>query len=78
VLCPGGNLWVDVEAFEEAAATARRAKEPTTYRAALDLYGGDLLPEDRHETWAESKREELRQLYLALLIELAKPLRRTR
>jgi DNA-binding SARP family transcriptional activator len=72
VLCPAGNLWVDVDAFEEAAATARRAKEPATYRAALDLYGGDLLPEDRYETWAESKREELRQLYLALLTELAK------
>jgi DNA-binding SARP family transcriptional activator len=25
VLHPGGDLWVDVEAFEEATATARRA-----------------------------------------------------
>src|SRR5829696_4270286 len=71
VLCPGGDLWVDVDAFEEAAATARRFKEPATYRAALDLYGGDLLPEERYEEWTEGRRDELRQLYLALLVELA-------
>src|SRR5829696_8982945 len=44
VLCPGGDLWVDVDAFEEAAATARRSRDPAAYRAALDLYAGDLLP----------------------------------
>src|SRR5215208_320502 len=27
-LCPDSPLWVDVEAFEEAAATARHAMEP--------------------------------------------------
>ena len=72
VLCPGGDLWVDVDAFEEAAATARRAKEPSTYRAAFDLYEGDLLPENRYEEWAEGRRRELRQLYLALILELAR------
>jgi len=70
-LCPDGQLWVDVDTFEEAAATARRSREPTAYRAALDLYAGDLLPEDRYEEWAENRREGLRQLYLALLVELA-------
>jgi predicted ATPase/DNA-binding SARP family transcriptional activator/DNA-binding CsgD family transcriptional regulator len=71
VLCPEGALWVDVDAFEEATATARGAKEPATYGAALDLYEGDLLPEDRYEEWTEGRREELRQLYLGLLVELA-------
>ncbi len=71
VLCPGGDLWVDVEAFEEAAANARRSKDPATYRAAIELYAGDLLPEERYEAWAEDRREELRQLYLALIIGLA-------
>src|ERR687894_11577 len=70
-LCPGGEIWVDVEAFEEAAATARRSWDPAAYRAALDLYAGELLPEDRYEEWAENRREELRRLYLALLVELA-------
>src|SRR5215210_2419704 len=37
VLCPGGDLRVDVDAFEEAAATARRVRDPAAYRAALEL-----------------------------------------
>src|SRR5215213_3649999 len=40
MLCPGGELWLDVEAFEEAAATARRATDPAAYRAAIELYAG--------------------------------------
>ena len=71
-LCPGDNLWVDVEAFEEAGSTARHSRNPAACRAALNLYAGDLLPEDRYEEWAEERREELRRLYLDLLIELAK------
>jgi DNA-binding SARP family transcriptional activator len=71
-LCPDGPLWVDVEAFEEVAATARRSRDPAAYRAALDLYVGDLLPEDRYEGWAEDRRRQLRQIYLALLVEMAK------
>jgi DNA-binding SARP family transcriptional activator len=71
VLCPGGDLWVDVGAFEEAATTARRSRDPAAYSATLGLYAGELLPEDRYEGWAEGRRNELRQLYLALLIELA-------
>jgi len=71
VLCPGGQLWVDVDAFEGAASAARRSKDPSAYRAAIDLYAGDLLPGDCYEEWAEGRREQLRQLYLALLIELA-------
>jgi len=71
MLCPERFLWVDADAFEEAARTARRAGEPAAYRAAIDLYAGELLPEDRYEGWAEQRREALRQTYLALLIEMA-------
>jgi predicted ATPase/DNA-binding SARP family transcriptional activator/DNA-binding CsgD family transcriptional regulator len=70
-LCPGGKLWVDVDSFEEAAATARREREPAAYRAALELYTGELLPADRYEEWAEDRRQQLRRLDLALLVELA-------
>jgi non-specific serine/threonine protein kinase len=70
-LCPEGPLWVDVEAFEDAVSSARRGREPSAYRAALDLYAGELLPEDLYEEWAENRREELQNSYLALLIELA-------
>jgi predicted ATPase/DNA-binding SARP family transcriptional activator len=70
LLCPEGPLWVDVEAFEEAAATARYTMEPAAFGAALDLYAGELLPEDRYEVWLEERRAQLRELYLSLLIEL--------
>jgi len=71
VLCPGEQLRVDVEAFEETAAAARRSKDPLAYRTAIELYSGELLPEDRYEEWAQGRREELRRLHLALLVELA-------
>jgi DNA-binding SARP family transcriptional activator len=71
VLCPQSDLWIDVEAFEKAAVTARRSRAPAAYRAALALYTGDLLPEERYEDWAEGRREELRRLRLELLVELA-------
>lgn len=72
VLCPGGRLWVDVDAFKEAATVARCSREPAAYRAAIDLYAGELLPEDRYEEWTEGHREELRATFLALLLELAR------
>jgi predicted ATPase/DNA-binding SARP family transcriptional activator/DNA-binding CsgD family transcriptional regulator len=72
VLCPKGQLWVDVEAFEEAADTARRSKDPAAYRAAIELYSGELLPENRYEEWAESRRRGLRQTFHSLLVELAR------
>ncbi len=71
VLCPGGHLWVDVEAFAEAAVSARRSRDPAAYRAAIELYAGELLPGDRYEEWAENRRGELRRLYIELLVELA-------
>ena len=70
-LCPEVDLWVDVDAFEAALATARRTREPAAYRAALGLYAGELLPEDRYEDWAEDRRWELRRAFLSAQIELS-------
>src|SRR5918993_1212910 len=70
VLCPDSLLWVDLEAFEEAAATARYTLEPQAFRAAIDLYAGELLPEDRYEPWVQERRAQLRELYLSLLLEV--------
>jgi predicted ATPase/DNA-binding SARP family transcriptional activator/DNA-binding CsgD family transcriptional regulator len=70
-LCPDSPLWVDVKAFEEAAATARHAfPEPAAFRAAIDLYSGELLPQDRYEPWLEERRTQLKELYLTLLLEV--------
>ena len=70
-LCPDDPVRIDVLAFEEAAATAREARDPAAYRDALDSYDGELLPEDRYEEWTASRREAVRELRLALGIELA-------
>lgn len=72
VLCPESSLWVDVEAFEETARTARRSRHRAAYEAAIDLYAGELLPADRYEEWAEDHRGRLREIYLSLLLGLAR------
>ena len=71
-LCPDGPLWIDVEAFEQAAGAARGSGDPVAYLTALKLYTGELLPEDRYEDWAADRREALRASQIALLIELAR------
>ena len=62
---------VDVDEFELAAAHARRSRTATAYRAALALYAGELLPENRYDDWAEDRREELAALAAELADELA-------
>ncbi|HEX5504168.1 MAG TPA: BTAD domain-containing putative transcriptional regulator [Thermomicrobiales bacterium] len=71
-LRPAGGLWVDVAAFEAAAAAARGAADPAAGDAALALYAGDLLPEDRYADWAADRREALCDTYLGLLVEVAR------
>src|SRR4051794_2646997 len=71
MLYPGGSVDVDVDAFEAAVARARATGELSDYRAARDLHGGELLPEDRYETWVTGRREALNKAYLGLLTELS-------
>src|SRR5689334_20248563 len=51
MLALAADADVDVDAFE-AAARDGRAEE------ALALFRGELLPEDRFESWAEARRAE--------------------
>jgi predicted ATPase/DNA-binding SARP family transcriptional activator len=62
---------VDVDAFEDAAARARADRDPAAYERALGLHGGELLPEDRYEPWADARRTALTALHTALCLELA-------
>lgn len=71
VLRAGGLVDVDVRHFERLAAAARADGGLAGLRAAVAAYAGDLLPEDRFEDWAASRREELRELLCELLVELA-------
>jgi DNA-binding SARP family transcriptional activator len=72
-LAPGAE--VDAELFERGATAALAASEPAEAagraRAALALYTGDALPDDRYEDWAAGPRERLRARALALLDLLA-------
>jgi predicted ATPase len=61
---------VDVDRLRLAAADARHTGTPAAYRAALSLYAGELLPENRYDDWAETPREELATLVAELTAEL--------
>jgi DNA-binding SARP family transcriptional activator len=70
-LGPPEHVFVDVDAFEAAAAGAWRHHDPTATEAALALYDGDLLPNDADEEWVADRRSVLRGSFLALLRRLA-------
>ncbi|MDB5076481.1 MAG: transcriptional activator domain protein [Chloroflexi bacterium] len=63
--------WLDAAAFAREAATALAGQDLTRCHAALSLYGGEYLPEDRYDEWVERRRGELRDQHLALLLHLA-------
>ncbi len=61
-------MTVDVVEFEELARRALADGDVARGRRARSaLYGGELLPEDRYEDWAEERREQLRLRHLDLL-----------
>jgi DNA-binding SARP family transcriptional activator len=71
VMCPGGDLWVDAEAFEAADLSAQRIREPGAYEAAIELCAGEHLPEDRYEERAVDRRRQLGETYISLFLKLA-------
>jgi DNA-binding SARP family transcriptional activator len=71
-LAPAWSVCIDVDAFREAATVARQSKDPRAYSLALDLYAGELLPEDRYADWAARPRERLRDIQLGLLWDLGR------
>ena len=70
-LGPPESVQVDVDVFATAIKDAWRSPDPAASQQALDLYGGDLLPEDLYEDWAFGRRTTLRTSYLTLLRRLA-------
>src|SRR5262245_26274209 len=70
-LTPAAEAAIDVDEFEAAADAAEGRGDVERVRAAIDLYGGELLPEDRFEDWTLGRREALRERHLGLLVELA-------
>ena len=71
LLSDGPMPWLDTDAFEAACRRAHQTRNPEDYRAAAELYRGELLPEDRFEDWSDGPREALRERHLGLLVEYA-------
>lgn len=67
LLCPDHDVFVDAVRFDELARDALADNDAVAARQALGLYGGELLPQDRYEPWAEEHRDQLRLRQLDLL-----------
>ena len=65
---------VDTDEFEQLAEDALRRREIAAYEAAFAAYGGELLPEDRYESWCSERRSALAELHIRLLLGMAKAL----
>ena len=72
VLGAPDKLWIDVSAFEQAAALALKGEDVGVYEAALNLCKGDLLTEDIYQDWAATRREQLRGTQQSLLQTFAR------
>jgi DNA-binding SARP family transcriptional activator/tetratricopeptide (TPR) repeat protein len=67
LLFPGADVIVDVDGFEHLARAALANGDADKAERALLCWGGELLPADRYEDWAEGAREHLRIHHLEML-----------
>jgi DNA-binding SARP family transcriptional activator len=65
------QVIIDADTFERLAAEAVRSGQPEAYRDALGAYEGELLPEDRYESWCAERRSALVETRIRLLLGLA-------
>jgi DNA-binding SARP family transcriptional activator len=61
------NVWIDVEAFERATASATK----DSLAQAVELYRGALLPDDPYSDALAARREGLRQRFVDAGLRLA-------
>jgi DNA-binding SARP family transcriptional activator len=66
VLWPDARVETDVERFEAAAQRAVDGRDQAASTAA-DLYNGELLPDDRYESWVAEPRGRFHRRYLDVL-----------
>ncbi len=74
VLGGEGGLAVDVDDFDIASVRAAATGAPEAIRHALDLWTGELLPEDLYEDWAAPHRDRLSAVRTRLVGDLARAL----
>ena len=65
---------IDADEFEQLVEDALRRREIAAYDAAFAAYGGELLPEDRYESWCSERRTALAELHIRLLLGMAEAL----
>ena len=66
-LAPRAELVIDTEEFDAAAKAALSGQDGSECKRAADLYGGELLPDDRYVEWLEEPRQQLRERYARVL-----------
>jgi DNA-binding SARP family transcriptional activator len=66
-LSTGAQLELDSESFEAAAKEALRDETPGACERAAELFGGELLPDDRYVAWLEEPRQRLHDRYVRVL-----------
>ena len=66
-LCPDADVRIDGAQFRQQAESAVADGGIAAAKAALASYGGDLLPQDLYEPWAEQSRLHLARLHAELL-----------
>ncbi len=69
------EIWLDVEAFEDALTLAEKSSASADkmghLQSAIALYADDYLMSDPYGDWARNERERLRERYLTALLNLA-------
>ena len=70
------RVVIDTDEFEQLAEDALRRREIALYKAAFAAYGGELLPEDRYESWCSERRSGLAELHIQLMLAMADLLER--
>ena len=66
-LYPDDDVDIDLIRFQQHAESAVADGGIAAAKAALALYGGELLPQDPYEPWAEQPRLHLSRLHTELL-----------
>ncbi|MFF0189563.1 AAA family ATPase [Streptomyces sp. NPDC005244] len=66
-----GTVWIDTDHAERLAEDALRTPSTSGLAAALNVFTGELLPEDRYADWAQVLRERLAGLRDRLRLALA-------
>jgi DNA-binding SARP family transcriptional activator/tetratricopeptide (TPR) repeat protein len=68
------DVWVDVHEFKRLLAS--QPALPEALQQAIDLYQGELLPDDRYSEWTQTLRPSLHRTYREACLALAEHHRR--